>query len=97
MNKLKDIETHKDIIASSPWVITEGLNPLRIVIRDLGNEYVVHDEVLTERCSAGSRETFFVMGYYTHDIVKAFNAFNARAKKSLERNYTKLAKEVTYV
>jgi hypothetical protein len=35
-----------DIIASSPIVREGGCQPYRIVIRDLGNEFVVHTQVL---------------------------------------------------
>jgi hypothetical protein len=63
MTKLLNIQTSKDVIASSPWVVAEGLKPHRYVIRDLGpavrmvsntkftcdnHEYVVHEEVLTD-------------------------------------------------
>ncbi len=63
MTKLLNIQTSKDVIFTSPWIIAEGLRPHRIVIRDLGpavrmvsntkytcdnHEYVVHDEILTD-------------------------------------------------
>jgi hypothetical protein len=98
MTKLLNIQTSKDVIFTSPWIIAEGLRPHRIVIRDLGpiatvdkiNEYVVHDEVL-----AKTMETYFISGYYTTDIEAAIEVFADRAKRSLRRGT--VAKEVTYV
>lgn len=97
MTKLLNIQTSKDVIFTSPWIIAEGLRPHRIVIRDLGpiatvdkiNEYVVHDEVL-----AKTMETYFISGYYTTDIEAAIEVFADRAKRSLRRGT--VAKEVTY-
>jgi hypothetical protein len=39
-------DTSRDIIAASPIVRETGLLPHRIVIRDLGGQYVVHMQVL---------------------------------------------------
>ena len=87
MEKLINIETSKDIIASSPWVIADGLKPHRIVIRNLQDEYVVHDEVLSENkgSSIGSILTYFIQGFYTKDIKKAFEDFSERADRTLSR------------
>mgnify|MGYP003123438005 CR=1 FL=1 len=112
MTKLLNIQTSKDVIFTSPWIIAEGLRPHRIVIRDLGpavrmvsdtkytcdnNEYVVHDEVLTENegDSIGAMLTCFMSGYYTTDIKDAIEVFADRSKRSLNRG--DVAKEVTYV
>jgi catabolite regulation protein CreA len=104
MTKLLNIQTSKDVIFTSPWIIAEGLRPHRIVIRDLGeiatvdeiHEYVVHDEVLTENegDSIGAMETCFMSGYYTTDIKDAIEVFADRSKRSLNRG--DVAKEVTY-
>jgi hypothetical protein len=48
-----------EIIAQSPIVHDHGAQPCRIVIRDLGDEFVVHTQIL----SAGSG-TSFVWGHY---------------------------------
>lgn len=92
------VNTSEDVKFTSPWIIAEGLRPHRIVIRDLGpispnndiNEYVVHDEVLTE-----SKDTAFMSGHYTTDINEAIELFAHRSKRSLKRG--SLAKEVQYV
>lgn len=104
MIKLLNIQTSKDVIASSPWVVAEGLKPHRYVIRDLGpiatvdeiNEYVVHEEVLTEDegDSIGARLTFFQTGFYTTDIKEAWEDFNDRAERSVR--LLTVAGEVTY-
>jgi hypothetical protein len=39
-------EPKSDIIAASPSVTEEGCQPYRVVIRDLGHEFVVHTQVL---------------------------------------------------
>ena len=105
MTKLLNIQTSKDVIFTSPWIIAEGLRPHRIVIRDLGpiatvdkiNEYVVHEEIVTENegDSIGAMLTSFMHGYYTTDIEAAIEVFADRAKRSLRRGT--VAKEVTYV
>lgn len=104
MTKLLNIQTSKDVIFTSPWIIADGLRPHRIVIRDLGeiatvdeiHEYVVHDEVLTdyEGDSIGAMLTTFMSGYYTSDIKDAIEVFADRAERSLKRG--DIAKEVTY-
>jgi hypothetical protein len=48
-----------DIIASSPIVTEAGCEPFRIVIRDLGHEYVVHTQVLPDIGGPG-----FLWGHY---------------------------------
>jgi hypothetical protein len=47
------------IIAASPVVHEAGMLPYRIVIRDLGDQHVVHTQVL-----APGREPWYHQGYY---------------------------------
>jgi hypothetical protein len=81
-----------DIIASSPIVTEDGCQPYRIVIRDLGDEFVVHTEVLPK--IGGST---FVWGHYfrknlngetTHEcdtapLRRAWRNFEKRSRDSL--------------
>ncbi len=47
-----------EIIASSPIVHDRGSHPTRIVIRDFGDEFVVHTQILSEDGNS------FVWGHY---------------------------------
>jgi hypothetical protein len=81
-----------DIIASSPIVHEPGLLPHRIVIRDLGGQYVVHTEVLEPR-----RKPWYHQGDYfrkgkgvpsaqesdAEALRKAWSRFEERVRRSL--------------
>jgi hypothetical protein len=85
-------EPSRDIIAASPIIREPGLLPRRIVIRDLGNQYVVHMQVL----EPGTKPWYHQGDYFrkgndvsaAHEsdaeaLRKAWSRFEERARRSL--------------
>jgi len=80
------------IVAASPVVHESGMLPYRIVIRDLGDQHVIHTEVLEP-----GREPWYHQGDYFHKrsdsptadesdaaaLRKAWARFEDRARRSL--------------
>ncbi len=84
------VTTRADVIRSSYIVVKEGCMPTRVVLRDLGHEYVVHNEHLTteapsEGHSCNFRHRSFEVGdYFSHTadgLAKARARFEERAAK----------------
>tara|TARA_R100001163_G_C5060012_1_gene196756 strand:- start:1850 stop:2194 length:345 start_codon:yes stop_codon:yes gene_type:complete len=86
-------EEHQ-ILASSPWVVSEGFLPHRIVLRLSGkiiektfgdrsyrnNEFVIHTEA-----SVIDSETYFQQGDYTDSVRDAWAIFCERSNELMER------------
>jgi hypothetical protein len=56
-------QNEKDIVRASRTVVEEGLLPHRIVLRDLGGEFVVHAETL----DVGVRENTVYFTHYSYE------------------------------
>ena len=77
-----------DIIASSPWVQGNCEQPHRIVLRDLGDDWVVH----TQGIDVHNRSVYFMWGSYRpkqsgdKGVALLWNNFEERCRKHLGIN-----------
>ena len=95
--KLKSNHTEQEkILASSPWIKSEGLLPQRIVLRLTGKahkakysdetiaEFVIHTEV-QEGYGCGYDFTHFIQGDYTYSVRDAWSFFCERSNELMEK------------
>jgi hypothetical protein len=68
------IENDPSIKMSTKLVWSEGLQPHRIVMREVNGEYIVHWENLMLEGNTWKHRDFY-QGYYTRDINKAVAVF----------------------
>lgn len=81
MSNILKVENHKTILSASRIVWSEGLAPMRVVLRDNGGEFITHLEILYLEDGVFKHGDFLHGHYFGKDGEKAMADYHERRAK----------------